>query len=652
MVRGMRSLPELVRGRQGRCVAFAGAAALAAACVIQGSAGRGFFAIEVVDAATARGVPLVELRTVHELSWVTDSAGLVAIDEPGLMGREVFFHLASHGYEYPKDGFGSRGFRVRLEPAGSHRVELTRINVAERLYRVTGEGIYRDSVLLGRPVPTRRPLLAGGVLGQDSVQNAIYQGRLLWFWGDTNRASYPLGNFATSGAFSLLPGRGGLHPARGVDLTYWVGSDGFSRQMCPLAGPGPVWIDGLLVLEHDGQERLLCHYARMKNLGVRHEHGLALWSDAEERFARLAAFPDDALHPSDHPLRVRDAEGEWFVFPGPYPTKRVRARWADVLDPARYEGFTCLRPGARWNGKDSPLAHAPAGGLEFAWRADTAAITPARWADLAAAGRVRPGEGWMNLRDVETGASIHGHRGTVFWNVHRDRWVMIAGQAWGRSMLGEIWFAEADTPLGPWTWARRIVTHDHYSFYNVKQHPYFDERKHLYFEGTYTSTFSSAKRKTPRYDYNQIMYRLDLDDPRLVLPVAVYKVEVDGKSEWWAGHDIVRAGLEASAVEVPFHALPPDRAVAGSIPVACDGGRLVAGTTGRPRFRVLPVRDGSGGPGAVRLLEWRHADGRYEYLPSGSRPGAGWTRADRPLGRVWPSPNRRPPLWWEVKAAR
>lgn len=37
----------------------------------------------------------------------------------------------------------------------------------------------------------------------------------------------------------------------------------------------------------------------------------------------------------------------------------------------------------------------------------------------------------------------------------------------------------------------------------------------LYFEGTYTKMFSGVKVATPRYDYNQIMYGLDLADQRL-----------------------------------------------------------------------------------------------------------------------------------------
>ena len=70
---------------------------------------------------TGRGVPLVELRTVNGLRYVTDSNGIVAFDEPGLMGRSVFFHVNSHGYEFPKDGFGFRGKALTSDPAARRR---------------------------------------------------------------------------------------------------------------------------------------------------------------------------------------------------------------------------------------------------------------------------------------------------------------------------------------------------------------------------------------------------------------------------------------------------------------------------------------------------------------------------------------------------
>ena len=71
------------------------------------------FAIKVVDAETGRGVPLVELRTVNNITYYTDSNGLVAFYEPSLMDRKVFFYIQSHGYEYPKDGFGMAGTASR-----------------------------------------------------------------------------------------------------------------------------------------------------------------------------------------------------------------------------------------------------------------------------------------------------------------------------------------------------------------------------------------------------------------------------------------------------------------------------------------------------------------------------------------------------------
>src|SRR5688500_12299594 len=98
------------------------------------------FAITVVDSRTGRGVPLIELRTNHGLRLVTDSNGIVAFREPGLMNETVFFHVSGHGYEHPKDGFGFRGKQLKIEPGGSATLKVDRVNVAERLYRVTGAG--------------------------------------------------------------------------------------------------------------------------------------------------------------------------------------------------------------------------------------------------------------------------------------------------------------------------------------------------------------------------------------------------------------------------------------------------------------------------------------------------------------------------------
>ncbi len=101
---------------------------------------------------------------------------------------------------------------------------------------------------------------------------------------------------------------------------------------------------------------------------------------------------------------------------------------------------------------------------------------------------------------------------------------MIASELQGASMLGELWYAESDRPEGPWAAARKIITHadkkdDAHDFYNPTQHAFLDREggRFIYLEGSYVNTFSGNPHPTPYYEYNQIMYRLDLADPRLRL---------------------------------------------------------------------------------------------------------------------------------------
>ena len=188
--------------------------------------------------------------------------------EPGLMGLDVFFTVTSHGYDYPADGFGMKGLRLHPEAGKAATIKLPRKNLAERLYRITGQGIYRDSILAGIPVPLKQPLLNGQVMGQDSVLTIPYRGKIYWFWGDTGRPQYPLGQFQTSGAVSELPGQGGLDPEKGIDLTYFVNAEGFSRPMAPMKEEGVVWIEGLMLLpEEKAKEKLYCSYSPHEKSG-------------------------------------------------------------------------------------------------------------------------------------------------------------------------------------------------------------------------------------------------------------------------------------------------------------------------------------------------------------------------------------------------
>ena len=486
-------------------------------CTSQVILGAEYFQIRVVDAETERGVPLVELQTVNQIKYVTDSNGIAAINEPGLMNQEVYFHVRSHGYEFPQDGFGYAGKKLKVTPGGKVVLKLRRINLAERLYRVTGAGIYRDSLLTGEPVPLKKPVLNAQVLGSDSVQNTVFRGRVYWFWGDTNRLGYPLGNFHVPGAVSDLPGKGGLSIERGVDLYYFLDDSGFAKKTCEMPGEGPTWIDGLITLKDEsGKERLFAKYVKVKGPLTVYERGLVEFNADQNRFEKQTTFDFAApLYPEGHPVTHRMGGREFILFGLEAPLIRVPATPESLARLSDYETYTYLKPGndsSKWS-----VDRDAQGKLKYGWRKMVPPLSYELEQKLKKQKLLGTDEGFFDLRDLQTKQRIQIHNSSVAWNDYRGKWTMIALQKFGTSVLGEIWYSEAESPLGPWKWARKIVTHDRYSFYNPKQHPMFarDKGRLIYFEGTYTTLFSGNKEKTPRYDYNQIMYQLNLSDPRL-----------------------------------------------------------------------------------------------------------------------------------------
>jgi len=584
-----------------------------------------YFKIVVVDQQTGRGVPLVELRTVNNVRHLTDSNGIVAFFEPGLMDKRVFFHVQSHGYEFPKDGFGFRGKALQVTPGGSAKLAIKRINVAQRLYRVTGGGIYRDSVLVGHPVPIQRPLLAGLVFGQDSVQNIVYRDKVYWFWGDTNRPAYPLGNFHAPGATSALPSRGGLDPQRGVDLAYFVDEKGFARPTAQMPGKGPTWIDGLVTLPDDtGRRRMFAAYVKIEPPMRAYQRGLICFNDETDRFEKVLEFPmDSPVFPGGHPLEHTVDGVRHVYFPTPYPLVRVRATAEDLQRLSEYEAFTCLKAGSRL---DNPqLDRAPDGRLRYSWKKNTPPVGTKDQAKLIEAGKLKAEEALLQLQDRDTGKPVLAHGGSVYWNRYRKKWVMIVLESFGTSLLGEIWYAEADSPVGPWVYAVKIVTHEKYSFYNPKQHPMFDKDggRTIFFEGTYVTTFSGNPDPTPRYDYNQIMYQLDLADPRLAIPGPVFQLS-DGLPDRFTTGRQPRSRPAEGKSRIAFFApdLPGENTVAVCQVKTDDGHHVLR--VGNPR--------GDDPPGIL-----------FHALPRDAKPQpktAGFDKRGRPICQVWRNPGR------------
>lgn len=448
--------------------------ALLAATLDLAASPADWFGIRTVDAETGRPVPLVELETVNRRLFVSDNGGWIALQEPGLLRQRVWFTVRAHGYEVPADGFGSRGRAIDMQPGGRAEIRLTRRQPAERVARLTGEGCWRDSLLLGELVPATATALNAQVFGQDSVQTARLGDQRFWFWGDTQRASYPLGHFHTAGA-TTAPA---FDPEQGVTYDYFTGPDGFSRGVARLPDPGMVWLDGVLTAPAaGGSEVLLAHYSRMKSLAERIEHGLMEWRPASNTFVKTLAWPagETWRHPAGQALRVTRADGDWFYFAQPFCTVRVPAAAEAVRDPARYEAWTG-EPGG-WT-RDGPPRRAE----EY------------------------------DLREAN-GRRVRLHAGSVASNAFARQWVLLAVEQGGEtSFLGEVWLATAPAPEGPWRLRVKVATHDRYSFYNPVHHPFLDRDggRIIYFEGTFAETFSGAPRAMPGADYNQVLYRLDL----------------------------------------------------------------------------------------------------------------------------------------------
>jgi hypothetical protein len=483
-----------------------------------------YFAIEVVDDQTGRGVPMVELKTTGSICYYTDSNGLIAFYEPGLMNREVWFSVSSHGYEFPADAFGSRGVKLDTRPGTTSRIKIKRLNIAERLYRITGQGIYRDTFLLGKKQPIAQPLLNAEVTGQDGVLNAIYRGKLYWFYGDTTRASYVLGNFSMTGATTELPDK--IDPSAGFVLHYFTRGDGFVRAMAPMEGEGVVWLFGLVVLpDETGRERMLAYYQRRQGMGAILEDGFVAYNDEKEQFEKLKGVPlNPTVFPQGFPFRAAGGDGvEYIYFSAPYPALRVKADWKSYLDLSSYESYTCLKPGSAETDKENAVLDRDASGkLVWAWKKNAAPLNPKVQDEWVKAGRMRVEESPFRLKDANTEKPVLLSNCSCCWNRYRQRYIMIASEVNGATMLGEVWYGESDHPEGPWTKARKIITHankpgDAHDFYNPVQHSFFDRDggRVIYLEGSYVNTFSGNPHTTPYYEYNQIMYRLDLADPRL-----------------------------------------------------------------------------------------------------------------------------------------
>jgi hypothetical protein len=421
--------------------------------------------IEIVDKENGWPVPLVELRSTHETRHVSDNLGLIAIDDPELFDHEVWFHVKGHGYGVPKDGFGYEGVRATLKPGGTCRIKVERRIVAKRLGRLTGAGLYAEGQRLG--IAPLQP--ETGIHGCDSVLTTSHDGKLFWLWGDTTLPGYPLGIFHASAATTVPRPLAKFEPPLALQFDYFRDAKGRPRGVAQLPGDGPTWLSGIASLPGG---RLVATYSKIRGFLDEYEIGLCVWDPPTASFLpeRVIWKKADGAKPlllQGHPVRWRDSAGKaWLLFGDPFPAGRCPDDFESWRNPATWEKI--------------PAPAAP--------------------------------------RSAQDGAEIRPHRGSIAWNAYRKRWLTVFTQNLGKpSAFGEIWYAEAESPFGPWGPAVKIVSHDNYTFYNplIQSALTPDDAPFILFEGTYTAEFADHAQPTPRYNYNQILYRLDLTDARL-----------------------------------------------------------------------------------------------------------------------------------------
>ncbi len=474
-----------------------------------------WFEIQFLDQETSEPIPIIEVSTVHHARFVSDNLGRVAVIEPDWMNQEIFFYIHAAGYVVPKDGFGFAGKRIKVTPGGKQSITLKRTNLAERLHRITGVDRYRDSQLLGYDIPESAKQ-NGLVAGQDSVAMVRYRGKLRWFWGDTNRLSYPLGIYRMAGATSEIPAKN-ADLRQPIRLNYFVDKTGFARNMAELPDPkGVVWLDGVAVVPNEtGAEKMVARYQRRNGLAELYDQGMMIYDDQADLFkgATSVGNKEDWRMLIAQPITVHQEGVDWLMFGSPFPVTRVRKSLQHVLDLEQYQSWSCMNPG------DNPKTARPlrdqSGRLDYAWRKGPPVTQQIekRW---LSEGLIKPTETRYMPVDIHArNRRIELHNGNTRWNSRLSKWITIAGElnlnSANPSILGEIWLAQSTHPQGPFDFAEKILTHDKQSFYNPFQHEMFmDDDDYLYFQGTLTNSFTNAQPIT-RVEYNQVQYRLRLD---------------------------------------------------------------------------------------------------------------------------------------------
>ena len=498
------------------------------------------FLFSFIDSQTQRPIPLVTIEMRNGLKFVSDNGGNIFIDSPELIGKKVYFLVYSHGYELPeKNLFNEHGIISQLIPGCHQSVSMTRTNIAERLYRITGTGLYHHTQKAGLTNPAT-DLIESSVLGQDSTVACKVGNKIYWMWGDT--LGYVGFNFGACSGWTTTEN---LDLEKGYKINYFTDKNGFSKPMIPYKS-GLRWAEGILPFKVPGKKdyQIAAKYVVHETLEKVKEHGFAVFDSKKQQYRIIKRFKNQAYHHNAHPVPLKVNKEDWYSW---QPWQIFKATLTDFVSSKRQWSFTCIKKDAdKTKLKSEDFIRNSNGQLVFSWQKNGIPYQPKLQMKLHKRGLITDADYWLRPRDVLTGIPLDAFNGSICWNDHLKKWVMI-----NQGKLGDIWFSIAPSFTGPWMYGKRIISHQKYNFYNPVHHSFLDQRsgKDIFIEGTYTNYFSGNSERTPRYDYNQIMYKLNLENPELEMPVPVF-----GNDSYLTTnlHD-----LKAANYRIVFYALSP-----------------------------------------------------------------------------------------------
>lgn len=522
------------------------------------------FVIHVTDKASGRGIPLAELSLENGLRLISDNDGFITLFAPDLLGLSVRFKVSGHGYSTgKKDFWGDESLSVTISEGGFHELELSRLQPAERLYRITGAGRFNHTILSGRqPSFLGRASLPGQVIGQDSLICLPWNNQIWNFYGDT------LGlkgfNFSAACATIPLPEKNEYDPELGIPLKYMVDESGFARKMIETGKKGFTWIEYVVPVKFGTsrmKESLIAKYVLHSSLEKVEESGFAVFNQGRGNFSIIKRFKSARPHKCTHPFPVDfNGKKQFFLF----PWEMTSTGLSKLMDEKQHLFYSPLIEVAgernhhsddtfSWENRNYKIRRDKFGKAAYEWQPGSLAVSTKVQSELLKQKLLRPEEALFAPIELSSGKRVYNFNGSIAFNPWKGRWIMI-NQG---NKAGEIIYSEADTPTGPWSFARKVSWFKNYNLYNPVLHPWFfkDNGRVILFEGTYTNYFSASPGKSPEADYNQVMFRLDLSQSQLIMPIPIYRVNVTkNKVRLFDGETLYKEGLWGQVEGIEFFA--------------------------------------------------------------------------------------------------